>query len=501
MSAREWPGVCVQLYRLVLGLTLAIVVCLGTWRAGIAMARPEPLLRQAQGPDGTEAMSELVMQPGSPEVRLDGRLVLLDVAPYIKNGRMMVPFRFIGETLGARVDWIAESSTAVFEVPGRRIELRIGRREAKVNDTVVRLDVPPEIVKGRTFVPLRFVAEGMGANVRWDEKTASAIISFRRRALLPASGGGTRLSIVHFHSTRLSFVSSVAMMMNYQDSSVTPGKVVVFGGGLRPVTPAQITAETPGEPLEQAMERVIVLEALDKLGYSPKLACVGLPNESLLDLLKAVPFSDGMVCKSAAEALDKLKELLDSGAPVGAALDLSQLGLVEWSSQIVVVSGYDGQGLILEIPAAAYGAQWVPVESFMRAWSQEEGQLPGPNFFFWLRRSSKPQSTGEMLRMARARLNESSAALRDYAARVQRDWEAGAAVPGEHLEAIRNLGYWTRYLAAEFLQENGLSRAASRLKRAAELYERIDPSMNPAEVAELLRQIAQAEAEAARSWS
>ncbi|MGB9867683.1 MAG: stalk domain-containing protein [Bacillota bacterium] len=484
-------------------VAVACLAILGT-PARPAMAEPfDPLFREAQLlEDLQEAMAEMVLQPGSPEVRLDGRLLLLDVAPYIKNQRMMVPFRFIGESLGARVDWIAESSTAVFELPGRRIELRIGSREARVNDSTVQLDVPPEIVKGRTFVPLRFVAEGMGATVHWDDKTASAVITFRRRSFLPGPGGGTRLGVVHFHSTKLSLLASVAMMINYQDSSVTPGKVVVFGGGLGPVTPVGFGIQG-AQAVEQAIEREIVLEALDTLGYSPKLACVGLPNEALLDLLKAVPLSDGMVCKSPGEALDKLKQALDSGVPVGAALDVPQLGLVEGAvgPQIVVVSGYDSQGLILEIPAAAYGGQWVSSESFLRAWSQEESQLPGPNFFFWLRRSSRPQTVGEMLKSARSRLNDSASALREYAATLEAGGQGAVALHAGNLEAVKNLGFWTRYLAADFLQQNGLTRAAARLKRAAELYESLDPSMGAAEIAEVLRQIAAAESEAARTWS
>jgi len=50
------------------------------------------------------------------------------------------------------------------------VELWIGKLEAKVNGKTVKLDVPPMIKKGRTFVPIRFVSEALGAKVDWNPK-------------------------------------------------------------------------------------------------------------------------------------------------------------------------------------------------------------------------------------------------------------------------------------------------------------------------------------------
>jgi len=92
-----------------------------------------------------------------------------DQAPYIDSGRTLVPLRFIAEALDAYVDWLPSTRTVLIETDsGTVIKVAIGSKTAYVDNKPQALDVPAVIKGGRTFVPLRFVGEAMGAKVDWD---------------------------------------------------------------------------------------------------------------------------------------------------------------------------------------------------------------------------------------------------------------------------------------------------------------------------------------------
>ncbi|MFY0546266.1 stalk domain-containing protein [Brevibacillus sp. H7] len=91
-----------------------------------------------------------------------------DAAPYIDSGRTMVPVRFVSEALGAHVEWNAAEQKVTITHQGKTIELTVGQKTAMVNGTKLTLDAKPVVIKGRTFVPLRFVSEAFGADVQWN---------------------------------------------------------------------------------------------------------------------------------------------------------------------------------------------------------------------------------------------------------------------------------------------------------------------------------------------
>ncbi|MEF2964475.1 family 10 glycosylhydrolase [Paenibacillus sp. M1] len=105
------------------------------------------------------------------QIFLDGVLLKSDSAPYIKSKEnvTMVPMRVISEGLGAQVEWSAASRSAVIRKDGNVLTLGIGKETAQVNGTAVALDVSVENKNGRTMVPLRFVGEQLGLVVDWDQ--------------------------------------------------------------------------------------------------------------------------------------------------------------------------------------------------------------------------------------------------------------------------------------------------------------------------------------------
>lgn len=123
------------------------------------------------------------LQIGNPTPKVNGVYGdPLEAAPFIKDGRTMVPLRFIAETFGAQVEWIPETKginiSLNLKSAVHTIGLQVGNPTAIVDGQVVTLDVAPVIVNGRTFVPLRFVAEAFGAKVDWNSLYQVVSIEF-----------------------------------------------------------------------------------------------------------------------------------------------------------------------------------------------------------------------------------------------------------------------------------------------------------------------------------
>lgn len=103
--------------------------------------------------------------------------------PVIKNGRTLVPIRAIIEALGGTIDWNGTERKVTITLKDTTIELWIGKPQAKVNGVLKWIDetnhkVMPEIINGRTMLPLRFVTENLGADVDWDNATKTITITY-----------------------------------------------------------------------------------------------------------------------------------------------------------------------------------------------------------------------------------------------------------------------------------------------------------------------------------
>lgn len=96
---------------------------------------------------------------------VNDHIVYSDVYPYIKNSRTYVPIRFIAEELGYDVKWDGANKKVTMTNEGTTVELTIGSNKMMVNGKAVLLDAPAEIRDDRTFVPLRAIAEAFGEKV------------------------------------------------------------------------------------------------------------------------------------------------------------------------------------------------------------------------------------------------------------------------------------------------------------------------------------------------
>jgi hypothetical protein len=100
-----------------------------------------------------------------------------DVPAYIENGRTMVPIRIISENLGATVDWNTKTKQVTIVESGKTVVLAINSTKATINGSGYTLESPAVIKNGRTMVPIRFIAEGINYAVDWDNTTKTATIN------------------------------------------------------------------------------------------------------------------------------------------------------------------------------------------------------------------------------------------------------------------------------------------------------------------------------------
>ena len=108
---------------------------------------------------------ELVV--GENKALVNDKEIAIDAPAMIKNGRTFVPLRFIGEALGAKVFWENGTRTIAIKDKGNVVTMQIGERISYVNNYAHVLDEAPFIKSDRTFVPLRFIGEALGADVEW----------------------------------------------------------------------------------------------------------------------------------------------------------------------------------------------------------------------------------------------------------------------------------------------------------------------------------------------
>lgn len=131
-------------------------------------------------PPAPQPENRIVLGIGQPELNLNGSPRIMDAPPYIdpETGRAMAPIRFIGEVLGAAVEYDAVTRQIRITSGDTEILLILDSRTAFINGVAVQLDQPPVIVPpGRTFVPLRFISEALGATVEYDPDTRQISIS------------------------------------------------------------------------------------------------------------------------------------------------------------------------------------------------------------------------------------------------------------------------------------------------------------------------------------
>jgi len=119
-------------------------------------------------------------------IYVNGNYLYCDVPAFLKDGRTMVPIRAISEAMGSSVDWDGKEQRVSIYNEEREVSLFINSTSVIVFDkgkgeqSRITIDVPPILVNARTFLPLRAVAESLGAEVDWDGSTKTVSVNSKK---------------------------------------------------------------------------------------------------------------------------------------------------------------------------------------------------------------------------------------------------------------------------------------------------------------------------------
>ncbi|MGG1660650.1 stalk domain-containing protein [Brevibacillus sp. NRS-1366] len=123
-------------------------------------------------------LGKLLKASGNAEITtlVDGKALETEVKPFVQGGRALVPVRAISAALKAEVKWDEKTSTALITRGSDSITLYLNKQEATVNGKTVTLETAPVLKNGRLFLPLRFVSEQLKAEVNWQEEGKIVLI-------------------------------------------------------------------------------------------------------------------------------------------------------------------------------------------------------------------------------------------------------------------------------------------------------------------------------------
>lgn len=127
---------------------------------------------QAAPGTGTQAVSTGIT------VKINGTAVQSAVAPHAdKNGRTLIELRSVAEALGAEIGWDAATQTVTLTSDTQTVTIKINQSAYKVNGQQKTMDTAAVIENGRTMVPVRVIAEALGATVSYDAATKTVSIT------------------------------------------------------------------------------------------------------------------------------------------------------------------------------------------------------------------------------------------------------------------------------------------------------------------------------------
>jgi hypothetical protein len=115
--------------------------------------------------------------PNEVMIEVNNIAITPEIPPFAVSGRVMVPLRSMCEALGAKLAWNGTKRTVTVLKSGHSITVNVGSTTASVDNLPKVLDVPPILAEGTVLVPVRFIAEALGARVEWNVSTATVSIS------------------------------------------------------------------------------------------------------------------------------------------------------------------------------------------------------------------------------------------------------------------------------------------------------------------------------------
>ena len=119
------------------------------------------------------------------DITINGNYITMNDAPFLTGGTTYAPIREISDLFGAKsVDWNEETETAIIEFEDKIIEMPVNEKYAYIDGKKVPLPARVLLVNARTYVPVRFISEHLGASVDWDAPYYTVVIE-KNECLIP----------------------------------------------------------------------------------------------------------------------------------------------------------------------------------------------------------------------------------------------------------------------------------------------------------------------------
>ncbi len=125
------------------------------------------------------ALAALVVNAAAVDLYVDTVKIATDTPPTVVSGRTLVPVRPIFESLGATVLWDQNTKTATGVKDDTTVVIQIYNSTAYVNGEPKVLDVPAQLINGRTMVPARFVSKALDCDVTWYQEAQTAAVAYK----------------------------------------------------------------------------------------------------------------------------------------------------------------------------------------------------------------------------------------------------------------------------------------------------------------------------------
>jgi len=139
-----------------------------------------PTLPAQASPAGLPARAGRVeFVVGLGQYRADGEMLAMDAASFVERGRTFVPLRYLGNALGADVRWDGKAKKVTLTRGATRAELTVDKKAVVLDGVERAIDVAPLLRGGRVYLPARFVGDAFGYDSAWDAAAGMVTLTFR----------------------------------------------------------------------------------------------------------------------------------------------------------------------------------------------------------------------------------------------------------------------------------------------------------------------------------
>lgn len=126
--------------------------------------------QETASPEQTQENKENETAPPI-NIVINGKQMEADFSPQMIENRVMIPVKPIFEYFGAQVNWDITTNTITSKKNDITIIMIVDKTDYLINGTAYQMDVPPIVIDGTTFIPIRCIAESFGYSVLWNSKT------------------------------------------------------------------------------------------------------------------------------------------------------------------------------------------------------------------------------------------------------------------------------------------------------------------------------------------